>query len=72
MKFIKCLKRHSYVDYIGIVIDMTKDIEFYTVSDIVQNKSYLLNYKVLSISAICGKNGYSRHDVPMVVYQLGI
>lgn len=72
MKFIKCLRKHYHVDYIGIVIDETKDIEFYTVSDILQNKSYLLNYKVLNISARCKKNGYSQHDVPMVVYQLGI
>ena len=51
MKFIKCLKRHNYVDYIGIVIDATKDVEFYTVTNIIQNKPNLFNYKVTNIRA---------------------
>lgn len=70
MKFIKCLKRHSYVDYIGIVIDATKDIKFYTVTDIIQNMSHLFNYKVLNISATNGKFDIAAHDVPVVVYYL--
>ena len=72
MKFIKCLKRHNYVDYIGIVIDATKDVEFYTVINIIQNKPNLFNYKVTNIRAVCGKFGFSQHDVPVVVYYLGI
>ena len=70
MKFIKCLRKHTFVDYIGIVIDATKGPRFYTADDIIQTKSHLLNYKVLSITAtnmtIDGK------QVPAVLYYLGI
>lgn len=72
MKFIKCLRKHNYVDYIGVVIDATKDIEFYTVVDIVQNMPHLFSYKVLSIRAVNGKLAISQHDTPVVVYMLGI
>ena len=72
MKFIKCLKRHSYVDYIGIVIDASKGIKFYTVSNIIQDMPNLFNYKVTNIRAVNGKFGFSQHDVPVVVYHLGI
>ena len=32
----------------------------------------LFNYKVTNIRAVCGKFGFSKHDVPVVVYHLGI
>lgn len=72
MKFKSVLKRHNYVDYIGIVIDATKDVEFYTVINIIQNKPNLFNHKVTNIRAVCGKFGFSQHDVPVVVYYLGV
>ena len=72
MKFIKCLRRHNYTEHIGIVIDATKDVEFCTVIDIIQNMPNLFNYKVTNIRAVCGKFGFSQHDVPVVVYHLGI
>lgn len=54
MKLIKCLRKHNLVDYIGIVIDATKDIEFYTVIDIVENMPHLFTYEVLNIRAVMG------------------
>lgn len=51
MKLSSCLKRHSYGDYIGIVIDATKGIKFYTVISIIQDKLNLFNYKVTNIRA---------------------
>lgn len=72
MKLSSCLKRHSYGDYIGIVIDATKDIEFYTVADIIQNKPHLFTYKVINIRAVITKLDISQHDTPVVVYILGI
>ena len=72
MKFISCLKSHVYFDHVGIVIDATKGIKFYTVTDIIQNMSHLFNYKVLNISATNGKFDIAAHDVPVVVYHLGI
>ena len=44
MKFAKCLRKHNYSDYIGVVIDPTKDIEFYTVVDIIENMPLLVAY----------------------------
>lgn len=72
MKLSSCLKRHSYGDYIGIVVDATKGIKFYTVSNIIQDMPNLFNYKVTNIRAVNGKFGFSQHDVPVVVYHLGI
>ena len=72
MKFISCLKSHVYFDHVGIVIDATKGIKFYTVTDIIQNMSHLFNYKVTNIRAVCGKFGFSQHDVPVVVYHLWV
>ena len=80
MKFIKCLRKHNYSAYIGVVVDTTKDIEFYTVIDIIQNMSYLFTYKVsylftykvLNIRAVNGKLAVGQHDTPVVVYMLGI
>ena len=72
MKLSSCLKRHSYGDYIGIVIDASKGIKFYTVSNIIQDMPNLFNYKVTNIRAVNGKFGCSQHDVPVVVYHLGI
>lgn len=72
MKLIKCLRKHNLVDYIGIVIDATKDIEFYTVIDIVENMPHLFTYEVLNIRAVNGKLAVSQHDTPVVVYMLGI
>ena len=72
MKFISCLKSHVYFDHVGIVIDATKGIKFYTVTDIIQNMPHLFNYKVLNISATNGKFDIAAHDVPVVVYHLGI
>ena len=51
MKLSSCLKRHSYGDYVGIVIDATKGIKFYTVINIIQDKLNLFNYKVTNIRA---------------------
>ena len=59
-------------NYIGVVVDTTKDIEFYTVIDIIQNMSYLFTYKVLNIRAVNGKLAVGQHDTPVVVYMLGI
>lgn len=72
MKFVKCLRKHNYVDYIGVVIDATKDIEFYTVADIIENMPHLFTYEVLNIRAVNGKLAVSQHDTPVVVYMLGI
>lgn len=72
MKFIKCLRKHNYVDYVGVVIDATKDIEFYSVIDIVENMPHLFTYEVLNIRAVNGKLAVSQHDTPVVVYMLGI
>ena len=62
MKFIKCLRKHNYSAYIGVVVDTTKDIEFYTVIDIIQNMSYLFTYKVLNIRAVNGKLAVGQHE----------
>lgn len=51
MKFIKCLRGHYYSDYIGILIDSYNGTKYYKVSDILENKPHLFNYKVLNISA---------------------
>lgn len=72
MKFIKCLRKHSYSDYVGISLDATKDPEFYLVNDILQNKSYLFNYSVTYIRAVNGKLAIAQHDEPVVLYYLGI
>ena len=72
MKFISCLKSHVYFDHVGIVIDATKGIKFYTVTDIIQNMPHLFKYKVLNISATNGKFDIAAHDVPVVVYYLEV
>ena len=72
MKLIKCLRKHNYSDYIGVVIDPTKDIEFYTVVDIIENMPHLFAYEVLNIRAVNGKLAVGQHDTPVVVYMLGI
>lgn len=72
MKFIKCLRKHSYSDYVGISLDVTKDPEFYLVNDILQNKFYLFNYTVTYIRVVNGKLGIALHDEPVVLYYLGI
>ena len=72
MKFAKCLRKHNYSDYIGVVIDPTKDIEFYTVVDIIENMPHLFVYEVLNIRAVNGKLAVGQHDTPVVVYMLGI
>ena len=72
MKLIKCLRRHISSDYIGIVIDTSKDPEFYSVNDLIQNKSSLLNYQVILIRAVNGKLAIAQHDEPVVVYYLDI
>lgn len=70
MKFIKCLRKHTFADYIGIIIDANKGPRFYTVDDIIQAKPHLLNYKVLSITAI--NMTIDSKQVPTVLYCLGI
>jgi hypothetical protein len=72
MKLIKCLRKHNFSDYIGVVVDATKDIEFYTVIDIIENMPHLFSYKVLNIRAVNGKLAVGQHDTPVVVYMLGI
>ena len=52
MKFIKCLRKHTFADsYIGVVVCGAKEPRFYTVDELIQSKLLLLNYKVLSITA---------------------
>lgn len=72
MKFAKCLRKHNCSDYIGVVVDATKDIEFYSVIDIVENMPHLFSYKVLRIRAVNGKLAVGQCDTPVVVYMLGI
>ena len=71
MKFIKCLRKHTFADtYIGVVVNGVKDPRFYTVDDIIQAKPHLLNYKVLSITATIMT--IDEKHVPAVLYCLGI
>ena len=62
MKFVECLTRHRLNDRIGVVMLPMKDIEFYTVKDIIVNSPYLFDYEVLGI----------KHNAPVVMYYLGI
>ena len=62
MKFVEYLTRHRLNDHIGVVMLPMKDIEFYTVKDIIVNHPYLFDYEVLVI----------KHNAPVVMYYLGI
>lgn len=62
MKFVECLTRHRLNDRIGVVMLPMKDIEFYTVKDIIVNSPHLFDYEVIVI----------KHNAPVVMYYLGI
>ena len=46
MKFVECLTRHRLNDRIGVVMLPMKDIEFYTVKDIIY---LIMKYLLLNI-----------------------
>ena len=72
MKFIKCLRKHTFADsYIGVVVYGAKKPRFYTVDELIQSKLHLLNYRVLGITASITTTVDGK-QVPAVLYYLGI
>ena len=74
MKLAKCLKiqmdpQHTWV---GISFDILEDPTFYKISDIVKNLGYLLNYRVLNMQALIMKEPAASHEIPVIVYYLGL
>lgn len=72
MKFIKCLRKHTFNDsYIGVVVYGAKAPRFYTADKLIQSKLHLLNYRVLSVTAAITTTVDGK-QVPAVLYYLGI
>ena len=72
MKFIKCLRKHNFADsYIGVVVYGATKPRFYNVDELIKSKLYLLNYRVLGITASITTTVDGK-QVPAVLYYLGI
>ena len=72
MKFIKCLRKHTFAgSYIGVVVYGATKPRFYTADELIRSKLHLLNYKVLNINAAITTN-IDGKQVPAVLYYLGI
>ena len=72
MKFIKCLRKHTFADsYIGVVVCGAKKPRFYTTDELIHSRLYLLNYRVLGITSAITTTVDGK-QVPAVLYYLGI